>query len=342
MVALVSSASQEANACTPTGYVRDSIDLTAALINPHGNVSGDVDATGCNIGIYYSPGAHGRVIHANVHGANYYGIVNNGAYVSIWSSTISDIGETPFNGSQHGIGIYFVSGSAARGWIQGNTVWNYQKGGIAIAGPYAKAFILHNTVVGLGPVPFIAQNGIQAGYGADAKILGNFVSGNSYTGSSTYSAGILLVGGSCYFDEAPQTNTEVQQNTVVNNDVGIAFSNLGGVYPNCPGPVTTPTRNTAFGNKSINNAINNDIYQAGISVAGSRDTIKRNYVCGTGYPDPATTTQPYLYAIDVDWALNAKVKHNTVCPSTSSSSSAFTSALTALPIQATHPASPVK
>ena len=41
-------------ACTQTGFVRDGINLTAALINPTGTVSGDVDATGCNIGIYYS------------------------------------------------------------------------------------------------------------------------------------------------------------------------------------------------------------------------------------------------------------------------------------------------
>lgn len=42
-------------ACTATGYMRDSIDLTAALIDP-GTVDGQVvDATGCDIGVYYSP-----------------------------------------------------------------------------------------------------------------------------------------------------------------------------------------------------------------------------------------------------------------------------------------------
>lgn len=39
--------------CTVTGFVRDGINLTAAQINP-ATVSGDVDATGCNIGVYYS------------------------------------------------------------------------------------------------------------------------------------------------------------------------------------------------------------------------------------------------------------------------------------------------
>jgi len=299
-------------ACTPTGYVRDSIDLTAALINPW-KVSGDVDATGCNIGVYYSEGKRGLVKNANIHGANYFGIVNNGAKVDILDSTISDIGEKPFNGSQHGIAIYFVYQSAARGDIQGNTIWNYQKGGIAVNGASARANIERNTVIGLGPVGFIAQNGIQAGYNADVKIERNFVSGNSYTGSSTYSAGILLVGGSCYFGGDPQTNTKVQGNTVVNNDVGVALSNLGGVYPNCPGPVTTPTKNAVVSNTAVNNAINNGIYQAGISVAGSSDVIWNNDVCGPGYPETPTTSAPYLYGIDLDWALDVKANHNTFC-----------------------------
>ena len=108
-------------ACTPTGFVRDSINLTAALINPPGKVSGDVDATGCNIGIYYSTGVR-QVRNANVHGANYYGIVNNGARVDILSSTISDIGEKPFNGTQHGVAIYFAFGSNAKGSIINNSV----------------------------------------------------------------------------------------------------------------------------------------------------------------------------------------------------------------------------
>src|SRR5690349_8627735 len=67
----------DAATCTPTGFVRDSINLTAKMINPPGTVSGDVDATGCNIGIYYDSGK-GTVKGANVHNANYFGIVVNG------------------------------------------------------------------------------------------------------------------------------------------------------------------------------------------------------------------------------------------------------------------------
>ena len=66
----MASIGSAAAACTATGFIRDSINLTAALINPGGTVSGDVDATGCNIGIYYGPGAHGRVDGASIHGSN--------------------------------------------------------------------------------------------------------------------------------------------------------------------------------------------------------------------------------------------------------------------------------
>jgi hypothetical protein len=192
--------------CSPTGFVRDSINLTAALINPD-DVSGDVDATGCNIGVYFFQ--NGRVRNANIHGANYFGIVNNGAEVEVANSTISDIGEKPFNGTQHGVGIYWAFGSAAKGKIHDNYVWNYQKGGIVVNGPNASADIRANTVIGLGPVNFIAQNGIQAGFGANTRIQQNTVTGNSYTGANfASSGGILVVGGDCNGGPAT-TNTEV-------------------------------------------------------------------------------------------------------------------------------------
>jgi hypothetical protein len=297
--------------CTPTGFVRDSINLTAALINP-GDVTGDVDATGCNIGIYYTQ--NGRVRNANVHGANYFGIVNNGANVEIANSTISDIGEKPFNGTQHGVAIYFAFNSASKGNIHDNYIWNYQKGGIVVNGPFASADIRQNTVVGLGPVNFIAQNGIQAGYGANTQIQQNTVTGNSYTGAGQASSGgILLVGGDCYGGLAT-TNTKIQNNTALGNDVGVFLSNLDG---SC-NPVSTPTKNTAENNVLVNNAVNNTTgngtgpYQAGISDQGSQDVIKGNYICGPGYPG---TNTGGLFAIDTTATNNPTVKDNTICGS---------------------------
>jgi hypothetical protein len=316
----------QAMACTPTGFVRDAINLTAALINPHGSLDGDIDASGCNIGVYYGAGAKGSVNGASIHGANYFGVVNNGARVDVKNSTIYDIGEQPLNGSQHGVAIYFASNSAAKGDITGNTMWSYQKGGIVVLGPSAKSDIRNNTVIGEGPVNYIAQNGIEVGFGADADIRDNLVVGNSYTGANRASSGgILVFGGDC-FGGALQKNTKVEHNTLVGNDVGVWFVNLDS---SC-NPATTVTRNTAKRNTIRNNAVNNTTgdydpsnilpgctatdcgYQAGIADQGDEDLIYRNSICGVGYT-PVVTPPPYLFMIDVSNTTAPIVEHNTSC-----------------------------
>ena len=304
----------QAAACTPTGFYRDGIDLTAALMNPGSPVSGDVDGTGCNIVIYFGSGANGWVNNASIHSSNYYGVVNNGANVQIQNSTVYDIGEAPLNGDQHGVGIYFAAGSNAKGNIQGNTVWNYQKGGIVVNGPLASSNIQSNNVIGQGPINFIAQNGIQLAYGAKGSIQGNLVAGNSYTGAGgTASGGIVVVGGSCY-GGAIQVDTVVQQNLGVGNDVGIWFSNLDA---NCD-VVQSPTHNQAQNNTLRNNSVNNTSgygvgagYQAGISDQGDRDTIQGNSICGKGYTP--VTPPPYLYLIDITNAHAPIVQGNKTC-----------------------------
>lgn len=295
--------------------MRDSINLTAALINPAGTVTGDLDATGCNIGVYYSAG-HGKVVQANVHGANYFGIVNNGADVDILDSTISDIGEKPFNGSQHGIGIYFDG--TASGDIKRNFMWDYQKNGMVINHSAANADIQQNYMIGFGPVNFIAQNGIEVARGARAKVRQNFVSGHSYTGpNGASSGGILILGGGCFGSDSDLvTNIDVEQNVAVNNDVGIWFFNADA---GCASPPSTPTKNTIRNNTLVNNAINNTTgnnptqgYQAGISDTGNGDVIKNNDVCGLGYTPPGTATAA-LFDIDVTFTNNPTVKDNTTC-----------------------------
>ncbi|HEX2922511.1 MAG TPA: right-handed parallel beta-helix repeat-containing protein, partial [Chloroflexota bacterium] len=157
--------------CTPTGFYRDGINMTAALINPAGPVAGDIDAAGCNVGLYFDRGT-GSVDGAEIHGANYFGVLVNGddnvVAVDVKNSRIHDIGETPLNGTQHGVAIYYraFGSGAATGKISGNTISNYQKGGIVANGAGTKADIRNNTVTGQGPVSYIAQNGIQVGYGA--------------------------------------------------------------------------------------------------------------------------------------------------------------------------------
>ena len=105
--------------CMPTSFIRDGMNLTAAVI-ADGDISGQIDATGCNIGIYYGPGTSGTVEGSEVKGANYFGIVVTGedslgnlgtTSVDVTSNSIHDIGEKPFNGTQHGVGVYYFASS---------------------------------------------------------------------------------------------------------------------------------------------------------------------------------------------------------------------------------------
>ncbi len=178
--------------------MRDGINLTAAQIG--GNVTGNLDATGCNIGVYYGPGTSGTVNAATIHGANYYGVVANAAAVNVTSSSIHDIGETPLNGTQHGVGVLYTTilqdgsstGPSATGTLSGTTITNYQKNGVVVSGPGAFVSVLNDTVTGQGPVDYIAQNGIEIALGGSATVTGNTVSGNWYTPATVTACGLLF------------------------------------------------------------------------------------------------------------------------------------------------------
>jgi hypothetical protein len=298
--------------CTPTGFIRDGIDMTAAQIG--GNVTGELNATGCNIGVYYDGSLPGNVTRANIHGANYFGVVVNGdagaVSVNVTDSSIHDIGESPLNGTQHGTAIYYraLGVGTASGTISGNLITHYQKGGITVSGSVS-ATIANNTVTGEGPVPYIAQNGIQVGYGAKADVTGNTVTGNAYTGGGgVSSAGILVVGGACFGDFPYTVGLDIKKNTMTDNDVGVWLFNADTA---CNAP-TTKTNNSVKLNTISNNAVTNTTgysatcgYQAGVADVGYRDLIVNNKISGVGYTPQAggdcTGTPPaFLRFVDAD------------------------------------------
>ena len=67
--------------------------------------------------------------------------------------------------------------------ITDNVVSDYQKNGIVVNGEVSGT-IDRNVVTGDGPITYIAQNGIQIGFGASGVIRDNEVSGNDYTPNS--------------------------------------------------------------------------------------------------------------------------------------------------------------
>ena len=318
-LSLAAFGTAHAATCTPTGFMRDSINLTAAQIG--GNVNGTLNATGCNIGVYYDKTHTGNVHHANIYGANYFGVLVDGGQgkvdVNIQQSSIHNIGETPFNGTQHGNAIYYYSDSSSgkvTGKVTQNHVYQYQKGGIIINGQKTDVSVSQNTVNGLGPVDFIAQNGIQISRGASGTVSQNTVTDNSYTGDTPYvSAGILIYGG-C--GDPLVKDIKVSQNTLRGNDVGIYAANYNNACTAGPNQATdiNIVRNI-ISNDAVNNTDGNGsgtAYQAGISDAGNSDKITYNTIKGDGYA-PENDATAVVYPIDVSapYSINPTLSHNT-------------------------------
>lgn len=302
--ALLAAAPAQAVDCTPTGFVRDGINMTAALINP-ASPSGVLDATGCNIGVYVDhtiAGGVATIQRMDIYGANYFGVLVNGdggpLQANVRDNFIHNIGDAPFTGAQHGVGIYVRAffASNVTGEITGNNVFAYQKGGIVVNGRGGKiAKVNSNRVIGQGHVTYIAQNGIQVGYGAmpyPSQIVGNLVTANSFIGTpgdGSASAGILVIGGpwlgACPdANPCPYSNQVVMAgNILVNNDTGVNVFNAQADFSAPP----TVSQVVIVQNLAASDICYNNAYQAGISAVGNRDYIYNNYVVQGGGYGPA-------------------------------------------------------
>jgi hypothetical protein len=224
--------------------------------------------------------------------------------VDVKNSSIHNIGDKPmFTGAQHGVGVYYFAfrdGASATGAISGNAISLYQKGGIVANGPNAAVSISGNKVAGRGPVPEIAQNGIQISRGGAGMIMRDQVTGHSYTGpGGASSAGILIFGGA---EDVPSCNggplttgVRIVKNVVGSsnppdgNDMGVALANYD---PTCSMAPTTATNNKVINNTITNTELTNNSgngatgYQAGVYDSGNNDKVINNDISGVGY-DPS-------------------------------------------------------
>ena len=183
--------------CTPTDFSQDGRPLTAAHINPAA-VTGLVDATGCDIAVYYNDGAAHTVNAATIQNAFYYGILvrNPNTDVTVTDSEVKWIGDgingtfLP-TGAQHGNGIRFRDGST--GAVDNSYIHHYQKGGVVVSNPGTSATVTDSHIQGLGPVDFIAQNGVQYSDHSAGLVRNNLIEDHEYTGpQNTFSTGLLL------------------------------------------------------------------------------------------------------------------------------------------------------
>ncbi len=232
-------------------------------------------------------------------------LVIDGATLNMDHSTVNNIRDADSSlwGCQYGVGVqigrvywptanfgnFLVENFVGHGTITNSTIENSQKTNIVINTPGSTATISRDSVVGVGPVNYIAENGIEIGGGAQATVQANTISGYSYTGAGwASSGGIISYGGDCY-GLPITTGTQIKQNKIVGSDVGVWVSDLTG---DCYTPPATPTNETISTNNISDTSITNTTgwypyppiaYQAGIADTGNADSISQNLVCGYGY-----------------------------------------------------------
>lgn len=185
-----------------------------------------------------------------------YGVlVFDGGSAEIENNLITKIRNNPLNGNQLGHGILvFGDGRRTTAEIEGNTITDYQKGGVLVFGPDADAEVSDNVIRGVGPTGVIAQNGVEVSTGASAEIEDNSISANVYTGTETFAAGVLLTAAD---------RVTVSDNRLFANTVGVAAFFTDGV---------TISDNRVFGN-----------FADGIQLAGvDRGRVTDNRVTENG------------------------------------------------------------
>jgi hypothetical protein len=240
------------------------------------------------------------------------GILFQGASGSITSSQVSNINQGA-SGCQEGNAIEVRNlghnPDTSSVTIDGNTITGYQKTGI-VANGNVNVTITDNLVDGGGPVGYIARNGIQFGYGAKGMAKKNTVSGNGYTGTSTVSGGILVVGGPAYLPAFPDFCVGIQiiQNSISGNDIGVYISQ----YETGWLPPATATNIKVVNNTITKTGVTNNYaggYQAGVSDVGNNDKIINNNISGSGYDSAAG---PYIFAVDAnpEYSIKPKVHAN--------------------------------
>lgn len=153
-----------------------------------------------------------------------YGVlVDNRGSADVSFNQIVSIRANPRNGAQVGVGIQVgrdATGAAGKATIYGNTIQDYQKGGVVIIGQGSTADVAFNTVKGAGPTNVIAQNGIQVSAGAGGSVRYNTVFNHKYTGPDFEGINILVQN---------TANVQVLGNYVYRADEGILVNNSTGV-----------------------------------------------------------------------------------------------------------------
>ena len=197
-----SAAAAAAASCSPAG----STGFTASVVaTPAQTITGSVDATGCNLGIYIGPGVTGVTVNnATVSNATDHAILaEETSNVTVENNTISNDGTNP-NPKVAGDDAIFFAG-VSNSTITGNTVSGDDAGGTRVADD--------------GPVDPAAPN---AGPSQQVPSVNVTVSNNKY--SSVYGGCAIVVAS---FNSGPG----VQDITVTGNTITGAIAKFGPFGP---------------------------------------------------------------------------------------------------------------
>jgi hypothetical protein len=108
---------------------------------------------------------------------------------------IQHIEETPFNGNQHGVGVYANNNTGGPYAIEldGVAVTDFQKNGMTLVGAGLTVNVHDCTTTGKGHTGMTAQNGIQLGDGATGAITACKVTDIGYTGAGWAASGLAIL-----------------------------------------------------------------------------------------------------------------------------------------------------
>jgi len=305
--------------CTCTTFVDPDTNATlnALVVNPAAEVTTNLDASvaGCNIVVYFNNGqgqvGDKKMPQTVLSGATHYGVLIDGSVnnvaVDITNTAVHNIKSATNPNSDQGVGISYrafqlggMTGTAG-GTVSNCNVYDYQKGGIEANGQGVNVTIRDSTLTGSGPDIFLAQNGIQVGFGANGTVTGNNVSKNSFNPDTNFAAtGVLVAGGPSYngSTQCPgssstnpcpyTTGAMVLKNTLTDNDVGAYLYNpLDNNFTPPPSMTNNKVTNNTMSITTCSNA-----YMTGATDIGNNDKVINNVM--TGY----NTSNPNCFPVD--------------------------------------------
>lgn len=145
------------------------------------------------------------------------GVAFRNAGGTLQNSTIKDIRDTPFSGSQHGVGVYAFNENTTHYTIHvlDNTLTGFQKTAIALNTGDTTPLtvdVQRNVVTGAGTTAVTAQNGIQVWADLGSGVVAdNTIGGIAYGGSNWVATSILN-----YY-----ANLDITGNTITGAHTGI-------------------------------------------------------------------------------------------------------------------------